>query len=151
MVERPKKIFILVMLWLALCLIFVMWGIFSLSIMLQIPSWEKWLGEAIIPQIHFGYLVSTIVWFVFSSLFIVFAYATLRNDSWAWTTGIIISSIFLAIFGLMIAAFMVNALMFFDWFSVWGLVTVVLSFMIDIGIVFYLTRPTTKLYFEILE
>ena len=150
MSERPRNVYILILLWLALCIIFSMWGIFSLSTMLQIPSWEKWLGEIIIPQIHFGYLISTIVWFVFSVLFVLFAYATLKKDIWAWTTGIIISTIFLAIFGLMIAAFMVNALMFFDWFSVWGLVTVVLSFMIDIGIVFYLTRPKIKLYFEVL-
>ena len=145
--EKSKNIYILILLWLALSVIFVMWGGFSLVIVLQIPSWLK-LGS-LLPQLHFGYLISTIVWFVFSSLFILFAYGTLRGDSWVWTTGIIISTIFLAIFGLMLAAFMVNAVMFLDWFSVAGLVTVVLSFIIDLSVVFYLTRPATKIYFEI--
>lgn len=146
--ERPKVIYILMLLWLSLSAIFVMWGIFSLTLVLQIPNWYKWL-EDLTPQLHFGYLISTIVWFVFSFLFILFAYATFRKDSWVWTTGIIISTIFLVIFGLMLAAFMVNAVMFLDWFSVAGLVTVVISFLIDLGIIFYLTRPPTKLYFEV--
>jgi len=147
--EKPKNIYILILLWLALSTIFVMWGGFSLVIVLQIPSWHE-LGP-LLPQLHVGYLISTIVWFVFSSLFILFAYGTLRGDGWVWTTGIIISTIFLAIFGLMLAAFMVNAVMFLDWFSVAGLVSVVLSFLTDLGIIFYLTRPATKLYFEITE
>jgi hypothetical protein len=145
MSERPRNIYILVLLWLALSGIFVLWGIYSLVIMLQIPEWTE-LG-AILPPLHFGYLISTIVWFVFSSLFIIFSYATFRADGWAWTTGVILSTIFLIIFGLMLASFMVNAYLFRDWFSVTGLITVVLSFLTDIGIVIYLTRPVTKIYF----
>jgi hypothetical protein len=49
----------------------------------------------------------------------------------------------------MLAAFMVNAIMFRDEFSVAGLVTVVVSLITDLGIVFFLTRPDTKLYFNI--
>lgn len=146
MSERPKIVYILILLWIALSVIFVAWGIFSLIIVIQIPSWQE--IRPVIPQLHFGYLISTIVWFVFSSLFVVFSYATFRRDSWAWTTGIIISTIFLAIFGLMLAAFMINAIMFLDWFSIAGLITVVLSFIIDLGIIFYLTRAPIKLYFE---
>ena len=143
--ERPKTIYLLVLLWLALSGIFVLWGVYSLIIVIQIPQWSE-LG-ALLPPLHFGYLISTIVWFVFSSLFIIFSYATFRADGWAWTTGIIISTIFLIVFGLMLGAFMVNAYLFLDWFSVTGLITVVLSFITDIGIVIYLTRPITKLYF----
>ncbi len=150
MLKRPKTVFVIVLLWLALSAIFVMWGWFSLTIVLQLPSWKQWL-EDLLPQVNFGYLVSTIVWFVFSSLFIVFAYGTFRKDNWVWTTSIIISSIFLAVFGLMLAAFMINALFFLDPFSVWGLVTAILSFLIDIGIVFFLTRPATKIFFEVGE
>jgi len=148
MSDKPSIIYILILLWLALSAIFVMWGGYSLAIVLQIPSWEQWL-EDLLPQLHFGYLISTIVWFVFSALFLLFAYGTFKGESWVWTTGVILSTIFLAIFGLMLAAFMVNAIKFLDWFSVLGLVTVVLSFIIDIGIVFYLTRPPIKLYFEV--
>jgi len=150
MTEKPKTIYVLIMLWVALSAIFVIWGGFSLTVVLQIRSWSSWLEE-FQSQVHFGYLISTIIWFVFSSLFILFAYGTFRKDTWVWTTGLIISTIFLAIFGLMLGAFMVNAILFLDWFSVWGLVTVVLSFVTDIGIVFYLTRPTTKIYFDMME
>lgn len=145
MSERPNTIYILILLWLALSGIFVLWGIYSLVIVIQIPQWTE-LG-VLQPPLLFGYLISTIVWFVFSSLFIIFSYATFRGDSWAWSTGIIISTIFLVIFGLMLGAFMVNAILFLDWFSVSGLITVVISFITDIGIVLYLTRPITKLYF----
>jgi hypothetical protein len=82
-------------------------------------------------------------------LLLIFSYGTLKKESWVWTTGLIITTIFLAIFGFMLAAFMVNAVLYLSWFSVAGLITVVLSFIIDIGIVFFLTRPNTKLYFEI--
>jgi hypothetical protein len=144
--ERPKIAYILILLWIALSVIFVMWGVFSLIIVIQIPTWEE--IRPVIPQLHFGYLISTIVWFVFSSLFILFSYATFRKDRWVWTTGVIISTIFLVIFSLMLAAFMINAIMFRDWFSIVGLITVVLSLNIDLGIIFYLTRPPIKLYFE---
>jgi hypothetical protein len=51
------------------------------------------------------------------------------------------------VFGLMLAAFIVNAIRFLDWFSVYGLISVILSFLTDIGIIIYLTRPITKIYF----
>lgn len=147
--ERPREIYILILLWLALSTIFVIWGVYSLYwlvVILQTPSSPS---DPTLPILHFGYLLSTIVWFVFSALFVIFAYAIFRKESWAWTTGIIISTIFLAVFGLMLASFMVNAIMFFDWFSVNGLVTVVLSFVADLGVIFFLTRPATKQYLEI--
>ena len=136
MSDKPRIIYILILLWLSLSVIFVNWGSYSLSVVIQIPNWEKWLGD-LTPQLNFGYLISSIVWFVFAAVFILFAYGTFKKETWVWTTGVIISTIFLAIFGLMLAAFMVNAIMFLDIFSVAGLVTVVLSFIIDIGIVFY--------------
>jgi uncharacterized protein YacL len=150
MSEKPKIIYLLVLLWLALSAIFILWGWYSLSFILRIqsPGWEQWLAE-LTPQVHLGYLISTIVWFVFSALFILFAYGTFRKEHWVWTTGLIISTIFLVVFGLMLGAFMVNAVVYLDWFSVAGLITVILTFIIDIGIVFFLTRPDFKLYFGI--
>jgi hypothetical protein len=146
MSDRPRNIYILILLWLALSGIFVLWGGYSLVVFIKIPAWTEELGGLIYP-VHFGYLISTIVWFVFSSVFVIFSYATFRGDGWAWTTGIIISTIFLIVFGLMLGSFIVNAIRFLDWFSVYGLITVILSFLTDIGIVIYLTRPLTKIYF----
>ena len=148
MSDRPRTIYYLILLWLAQSLIFVIWGGFSLVILVQIQNWTNELSS-LSSQIFFGYLVSTIVWFVFSSVFIIFAYATFRGDNWSWTTGLIISTIFIIIFGFMLASFMVTSVLFFDWFSVYGLITVVLSFLSDLGIVFFLTRPITKKYYSI--
>jgi len=148
MSEKPKTVYVLVLLWLSLSAIFISWGWYSLIFIIKIqsPEWKQWLSE-LTPQVHLGYLISTIVWFVFSALFIVFAYVTIKKDHWVWTSGLIISTIFLVVFGLMLGAFMVNAVVYLDWFSVTGLITVVLTFIIDIGIVFFLTRPDIKLYF----
>ena len=151
MTERPKTIYALILLWLGISGIFVIWGGYSLVVLLKIPSWiSDTVVAPLVPILLFGYLISTIVWLAFSALFVIFAYATFRKEAWAWTTGIIFSTIFLAIFGIMLASFMVNAFMFFDWFTRFGLITVVLSFIGDLGIIFYLTRPVTKRYFEII-
>lgn len=148
MSQRPNTIYMLIFLWLALASLFTLWAAYSVLLIIQIPSWEDSLGTYIVSVINFGYVMSTIAWFVFSAIFTIFAYGTLRKESWVWSTGIIISTIFLAIFAFMITSFMVTALMFLSKFSVLGLVTVVLAFIIDLGIIFYLTRPVTKIYFD---
>ncbi len=101
-----------------------------------------------IPLLFFGYLTSTIVWFSFSAIFVIFAYGSLKGDSWIWSTGLIITSIFLVVLGIMMGALMVNSILFLDVFSVAGLVTTILAFISDLGIVYYLTRPAAKIYFE---
>jgi hypothetical protein len=148
MTNRPNVVYILILLWLALSLILALWGAYSFWIVLQIPGWANEI-PTLAPILHFGYLMSTIVWIVFAGIFIIFSYGTLKKDHWVWTTGLIISTIFLAIFALMLASFMVNALIFMDTFSIMGLVSVILSFLTNLGIVFYLTRPSIKTYFEL--
>jgi len=112
MAKGVRSIFILSLLWLALSVMFVIWGIFSLDILVDVGKWKE-LGS-LIPMMFFGFLISTILWFVFSSIFVILAYASMRHDSWAWSTGMILSTIFLAIFGFMLAAFMVTAILFLD-------------------------------------
>ena len=148
MSKRPRSIYILILLWLALATLFTFWAGHTVSVILQVPSWEASLGTYVVSVINFGYLMASIAWFVFSAIFIIFAYGTFKKETWVWTTGIIISTIFLAIFALMIASFMVNAILYLNVFSVLGLVTVVLALIIDLGIIFYLTRPKTKIYFD---
>jgi hypothetical protein len=152
MFGKPKAIYILLLLWLVISGIFIMWGAYSLYIVKDIPEWteaaEGGLSVELVSILHFGFLTSTILWFVFSFIFIIFFYGTVKADTWVWTTGLIISTIFMAIFALMLASFMVNAIMFRTTFSVLGLVTVVLSFLTNLGIIFHLTRPATKKYFH---
>ena len=146
--KRPRSIYILVLLWLALATLFTFWAGYAVSIIIQLPDWVEDLTKPIVSVLNFGYLMAAIAWFVFSAIFTIFAYGTFKKETWVWTTGIIISTIFLAIFALMIASFMVNSLLYLNVFSVLGLVTVVLALIIDLGIIFYLTRPVTKIYFD---
>ena len=148
MSKKPRSIYILTLLWLALAALFTLWAGYAVSIMIQIPGWEDDLTRPIVSVLNFGYLMAAIAWFVFSAIFTIFAYGTFKKETWVWTTGIIISTIFLAIFALMIASFMVNSIIYRTVFSVLGLVTVVLALIIDLGIIFYLTRPRTKIYFD---
>ena len=148
MSEKPRLVYTLILLCIGVSVIFSIWGGYSLILVLKIPSWEGELGIVLTAPLHFGYLTSTIVWFVFSAVFVIFAYGTLRGDSWVWSTGLIITTIFLVVLGLMLVSLMINSILFLDLFSVSGLVTVVLAFIGDIAIVYYLTRPAAKIYFE---
>ena len=147
--ERPKFLYVLVVLWPLLSLIFIAWGTYSLTYVLDIPSWPLHTEgiEIVYQMLYFGTLVSAITWFVFACLFFVFSYLSLKAKSWAWTTGLIISTIFIIILGLMLGAFMITAISFLDFFPVFGLITVVIAFLIDLGIVYCLTRPQIKIYF----
>jgi len=147
--SKPKAIYFLVALWISLSSMFLMWGGYSLSILINIPSWGVELPSALVPIIFFGYTMSSIVWLVFSSIFIIIAYGTLRVDSWVWTTSMIISTIFLAIFSLMLLSFIINILFYLDEFSRVGLISTIVTFIVDLGIIFFLTRPGVKLYFYV--
>jgi len=145
--KRPKTIYMIILLWLVLSVIFVLLGLYSIAYLIDIPNWK--INDDLIPVLHFGYLMSAIVWPVFSAVFIIISYGTFKKDGWVWSTSLIFSTIFLAIFALLLASFIINALRFYDPFSVLGLIIIVISFMTDLGLVFYLTRPITKQYFEI--
>ena len=147
--KRPKIVYLLIVLWVLLSFIFIIWGTFSLDYVLRIPNWEHMAGVShLYPLLFFGSLLSTIAWFVFACLFLVFSYGTLKGKNWVWTSGIIFSTIFIVILGLMLASLMVTAILFQDFFSLVGLETVVVAFLVDLGIIYCLTRPETKLYFE---
>jgi hypothetical protein len=138
--------------------ILLIWGTNLLLILTDIPNWsedftftvaEQETFNKIIPILHLGYLTSTIISFIFSSVFVIVAYGVYKKESWVWSTGLIFSTIFLAIFSLLLASFMINTLIFKDDFSISGLTTVIIAFLITLGIVFFNTRPAAKLYFEL--
>jgi hypothetical protein len=148
MVTRPRSIYMLILLCIAISIIFSFWGGYSLLVLVQIPGWQGPGANFFIPLLFFGYLTATIVWFSFSAVFVIFAYGSLRGDSWIWSTGLIITTIFLVVLGIMMGSLMVNSILFLDVFSVTGLVTTILAFIADLAIVYYLTRPAAKIYFE---
>jgi hypothetical protein len=148
MATRPRLVYILILLCISISIIFSLWGGYSLIILVGIPSWPDAATNTLIPLLSFGFLTATIVWFSFSAVFVIFAYGSLRGDSWIWSTGLIISTIFLVVLGIMLAALMVNSILFLDLFSVSGLITTILAFIADLAFVYYLTRPAAKIYFE---
>jgi len=148
MATRPRSIYILILLFIAISIIFSLWGGYSLIILVQIPSWPDATTNVLIPLLFFGFLTATIVWFSFSAVFVIFAYGSLKGDSWIWSTGLIITTIFLVVLGIMLASLMINSILFLDLFSISGLVTTVLAFIADLAVVYYLTRPAAKIYFE---
>jgi hypothetical protein len=148
MATRPRSIYILILLFISISIIFSFWGGYSLLVLVRIPSWQGPVEPALIPLLFFGYLTATIVWFTFSAIFVIFAYGSLKGDSWIWSTGLIITTIFLVVLGIMMGSLMINSILFLDLFSISGLVTTILSFIADLAIVYFLTRPTAKIYFE---
>ena len=153
--KKPTIIYLLIALWLLLAGLFLVWGIFSLEYVVQLPgghdpisSWEQTGLSELYPMLHFGTLLSTITWFVFASLFAFFSYGTFKRRKSVWTSGIILSTIFIAILGLMLASLMITLLIFLERFLVIGLVTVIIAFLVDIALIFCLTRPASKVYFE---
>lgn len=146
--NKPKAITALAILWILLSAIFLLWGGYSLSILIHIPGGGVF-SNFVNSILFFGYTMSSIVWLVFSSIFIIMAYGTLRVESWVWTTSMIISTIFLTIFSLMLLSFIINILYYLNDFSKLGLITTIITFIIDLGIIYFLTRPAVKLYFYI--
>ena len=112
---------------------------------------EQEIFDTIIPVLHIGYLTSTIIAFVFAFVYVIVAYGIFKKDTWVWSTGLIFSTIFLAIFGLLLSSFMINTVIFRDEFSIIGLMIVIIAFITNLGIVFFHTRPNTKTYFGLLE
>jgi len=100
-------------------------------------------------MIFFMTFTETITLLVFGCIFTVFAYETYRCKSWVWNAGIIISTIFIVIFSFLLASLMLTALLFpNNEFSIPALITIMLTFLVDLGIIFLLTRPSVKLYFK---
>jgi len=152
LIERPRPIIILIILWVLLASIFLILGQYSASLVLDTPAWKfEGLHQDVVSMLFFGSLMSTIVWFVFAGMFIIFAYGTYKADNWVWTTGVIIITTFLAVFALMIASFMVTVWLIPTNFSTQGLSIMVILTFIDLGIIYLLTRPKTRLYFNIVN
>jgi len=151
--ERPKTIIGLILLWISLCSLFLLWGAYTLTVLINMAvKWTYPVGsEGLAPILHFGFILTTIVWFLFSFVFISIAIGTLKAHDWVWTTGLILSTFFLAIFALMLGSFIIIFIIYSDFitfFVQYGLITTILAFITDLGIIFFLTRPATKFYFH---
>jgi hypothetical protein len=130
-----------------LLVIFLIWGQYALNILVEIPEWvnEPTGFEAPwVANLYWMFLIGTILWFGSAALMLLISYGLYKRKSWAWTTAMILNSLCLFVFSIMLAAFIVAVLIFQDIFSITGIVTTVLALLIDIGIVYLLTRKDVK-------
>ncbi len=145
---KTRLIYLLSLLWLVVGALFLRLGIFSIMVLVDMPTWYSKVPTSLIYILHFWYLVSTIANVVIAGTFFVLSYATIKRYPWARNTGIVISTLCLIILGVLIVALMANSVIFLDDFSVLGLVTIIITFFLDFGIVYLLTRPAIRLYFQ---
>lgn len=155
MTDKNKTIYFLILLWVTLAGLFLIWGVNAFITLIDVPSWTAEVPpsfqeqfDKIVPILYLGYLTSASIALVFSFVFVIVAYGIYKKDNWVWSTGLIFSTIFLTIFGFLLASFMINAVIFKDEFSIIGLIIVIIAFLTDLGVIFLHTRPATKLYFE---
>ena len=155
--KKNKTVIFLILLWITLAVLFLIWGVNAFITLIDIPNWPAEFVEyplvqeqfdKIVPILNLGYLTSACIGLVFSFVFVIIAYGIYKKDNWVWSTGLIFSTIFLTIFGFLLASFMINAVIFKDEFSIIGLIIVIIAFLTDLGVIFLHTRPETKLYFE---
>ena len=149
---KTKYLYLLVLAWIVFGILFIYVGYLSLDIALYTVSpsyptseeanWAK-------PMLFFGTCLATTTLLVFGCIFFIFSYETCKGKSWVWNAGVIISTIFLVIFGFMLASLMVTTLLFTSAFTVRTLIIITIIFLVDLGVIFLITRPQIKSYFEI--
>jgi len=149
--NKPKYLISLVLLWILFGTIFLYLGLSSLTLTMWIfsPEYDALIMPSwVTPMIFFMTFTETITLLVFGCIFAFFAYETYHCKSWVWNAGIIVSTIFIVIFSFLLASLMITALLFTDEFSVQTLITIMLTFLVDLGIIFVITRPNIKSIFH---
>jgi len=142
--KKPSLLYSLSTLWALLGLLFIYLGYYSLQLAIIVLSSEaEFNGWS--SMLFFGFFFLTTALLVFGAIFFIFTYETLKLKSWVWDAGIIISTIFLVIFSFMLSSSMITALLFPSaYFTVNVLIMIILVFLIDLGIIFLITRPNIK-------
>ena len=144
--DKPKLLYLLITMWIMFGLIFIYLGYASLTVVLYILGTSEQSGWE--PIVFFGTFMATITMMVFGSIFLIFSYGTYKGKSWIWNAGIIISTIFIVIFSFMLASLMITVLLFTTSDLVLILVVSMIAFLVDLGIIFLVTRPNIKAYFK---
>jgi uncharacterized BrkB/YihY/UPF0761 family membrane protein len=144
--HKSIAINLMILLFIALSIIFAIWGKYAAEVLIQIPEWEEELSTNFTANIYWVFLIGTIVWLGCSFLMIMIAYGIYKKTRWVWTAAMILNTLAIIVFAIMLAAFMVTVLTFQDFFSTMGIVTSVLALLIDFCIVYLLTRPNIKRY-----
>jgi len=154
MKDKTNLLYLLILLWALFGIIFIFLGINSLSLALYIISPDSLSAlnvedaEWVQSLIFFGSLMATTTMLVFGSIFLLFSYEIYRCKSWVWNAGVIISTIFIVVFSFMLGSMMITSIMFMNQTVVNTLIIIMMAFLTDLGIIFLITRPNIKSYFE---
>jgi len=154
MKDKPKLIYLLILLWILFGIIFIFLGLNSLSVALYILSPDSLSPlnvedtEWIQSLIFFGTLMITTTMLVFGSIFLLFSYEIYKCKTWVWNAGVIISTIFIVVFSFMLGSMMITSIMFMNQTVVNALIIIMMGFLTDLGIIFLITRPGIKSYFK---
>ena len=148
MAKRPIHAYLLVILYCSLSAIFLIWSAYAYSIFIQVPSWVATENINFVSFSYWIYLIGTVVWFGFAVFFMVLLYGMFKKLGWAWTTSLILTTLKMVIYSIMVITFMIVLVKYQSIFSVVGVITSTFALLIDICIVFLLTRPITKQYFN---
>lgn len=151
MFKKPTYLISLVIMWAIFGIIFIVMGLLSLNLTIWIfsPEYANYnITDWATSMIFFMTFTETTTLMAFGSLFLIFSYETYKVKSWVWSAGLIISTIFLVIFSFLLASLMITTLIFPNDFTVPALIETMVTFLTDLGIIFLLTRPSIKLYFE---
>ncbi len=147
MPKKPFVLHLLISLWLIFSSIFIIFAYYSFEMVLNVLQWSVTNPSFYDPMVFFSYLMFAISMLVFGVIFIIFSYETYKGRKWVWNAGIIFSTIFLVIFGFLMVSLMITALVFMDTrFSIPMLIAVMIAFLTDLGIIFFVTRPNVKAY-----
>ena len=145
--DKPKILYLLVTLWALLGLTFIILGLYSLELLIYMTS-SEYVATSWDAMLFFGMVFIATAFLIFGSIFVIFSIETYKAKAWAWNAGIIISTIFIVIFSFMLASIMLTALEFRDNFTIQTLEASIISFLIDLGIIFLITRPSIKAYLK---
>ena len=129
-------------------IMFIIIGSYSLDISMSINKNPDALSLYWTAMLFFGAFFLTTALIIFGCIFLIFAYETFKGKAWAWNAGIIISTIFIVIFGFMLGSITITALLFLHKFTIQTLVAVMILFLSDLGIIFLITRPNIKVYMK---
>ena len=147
MKTRPRSLYLSVILFILLAVIFGYWGYFAIDTLIQLPSLTGDLPLKIISSLYWFYLIGTLIWIGNAGLSSILAYGLFKRLNWAYTTALIFTTLVIAALTIMLIGFMVGLVKFQDMFSIIGIVTNIIALLIDLIIVFLITRPSMKLFF----
>jgi hypothetical protein len=147
--KKPDKFYFLILFYLFLISITSAWTWYAYTMFTGISGWKY--SDEIVDFIAFNYFVflfGFLIWAGITILLIILLYGLIRNYRWAWTTSLIIATLGLVLFPIILIAIMTTLLKYQSAFSSLGIITITIALLLDICVVYILTRPVLKQYFE---